>query len=61
MQEFKYREAAKLGWTVLRYTNKDYRNLTRDLREVMPIGSAMYYVPLNFQNDVKIKNSSRVD
>lgn len=28
----KYREAAKLGWTVLRYTNKDYVRLTDDLK-----------------------------
>lgn len=30
---FKYREAAKLGWTIIRYTAIDYRNLINDLNE----------------------------
>ena len=30
----KYREAAKQGWKLMRYTNKDYRQLTADLHEI---------------------------
>lgn len=30
----KYREAAKLGWTVLRYTAIDYKNLIPDLNNI---------------------------
>ena len=30
----KYREAAKLGWKVLRYTQKDYKRLYTDLQEI---------------------------
>ncbi len=31
----KYREAAKLGWTVLRYTNKDYTQLSEDVNGIL--------------------------
>ena len=30
----KYREAAKHGWKLMRYTNKDYKQLTADLHEI---------------------------
>lgn len=31
----KYREAAKLGWLVLRYTNKDYKQMSSDLHQIL--------------------------
>lgn len=31
----KYREAAKLGWKVLRYTNKDYTKMSEDINEIL--------------------------
>lgn len=31
----KYREAAKLGWTVLRYTAKDYKRVVADVGELL--------------------------
>ena len=30
----KYREAAKQGWKLMRYTNKDYKRLSTDLQEI---------------------------
>jgi hypothetical protein len=31
----KYREAAKLGWQVLRYTNKDYTRMSEDINDII--------------------------
>lgn len=31
----KYNSAAKLGWKVLRYTNKDYRQMSSDINEIL--------------------------
>lgn len=31
----KYREAAKLGWKVLRYTQKDYTKMSEDINQII--------------------------
>lgn len=31
----KYREAAKLGWKVLRYTNADYHQMSEDINQIL--------------------------